>query len=289
MIITSIDETRVVEAAQYANRINQIKEHRCKACDVDYDKMLFRFRKMIKHPEDEILICTEDDRILGVLALLVERENKYLEAVGGVYAEGNYHEIAKEFYRYMKEKYTGFHFDAVYPKENEEAIHFMQSIGAKCVGVDLEMKLTKDVLQPSNGGKQVLQLSKEYHEAFCRLHDEHHPDVYWTGERLLGAMDKFDILIALDKGELVGSVVTSKNGSEREEVYFIETEERHRRQGYAKSLLEKSIDRVFQSGKKELMIFVEVNNIPAFNLYKSFGFQEADTCCTYSLESIERS
>lgn len=285
-MIISIDETRVIEAAQYANELNQIQEHKCKACATEYDKMLYYFRKRLKRPDDEVLICTDNNEILGVLAILVETKDKYLEAVGGVFAKENYHEIAMQFFKYLKEKYAGFHFDAAYPKENKDAISFMESIGANCISMDLEMLLKKDDFCPSKVNKEILPLSEKYYEGFSKLHDENHPDVYWTGDRILAYLDKFDVLIALDKDNIVGSIVTSRFGNKKEEIYFIETDKCYRRQGYANSLLQKSIDKAFKSGIKELMILVETDNIPAFNLYESSGFEKVDTCNTYSIESL---
>ncbi|MBU4486486.1 MAG: GNAT family N-acetyltransferase [Candidatus Delongbacteria bacterium] len=285
-MIISIDETRVIEAAQYANRLNQIKEHNCKACAAGYDNMLYSFQKMLKHPDDEVLICTEKNDILGVLALCVESKDKYLEAVGGVFAEENYQDIAMQFFEYLKDNYAGFHFDAAYPKENIEAICFMQSIGADCIGVELEMNLKKCDIKSSKGSKQVIPLNDRHYESFSRFHDENNPDVYWTGEHILSSLDKFDVFIALDKDEMVGSIVTSTFGNKRREIYFMETDKGYRRQGYAKSLLEKSIDRAFSSGANELMVIVGVENIPEINMYESFGFQIVDTCNTYSIESL---
>jgi ribosomal protein S18 acetylase RimI-like enzyme len=285
-MIISIDETRVVEAAQYANELNQIQEHRCKACAADYDTLLYYFKKRLKRPDDEILVCTAHNEILGVLAVIVEAKDKYLEAVGGVFAKGNYQEISMEFFNYLKEKYAGFHFDAAYPEENKEAISFMESIGASCIGMDFEMALKKDDFQPSKVNKEILPLSEKYYESFCRFHDENHPNVYWTGERILSALDKFDVLIGLEKDKIVGYIVTSTSGNKKEEIYFIEADKCYGRQGYAESLLQKSIDRTFESGIKELMVMVEIDNISEINLYESFGFEKVDTCNTYSIESL---
>lgn len=53
---------------------------------------------------------------------------------------------------------------------------------------------------------------------FLRLN----PDVYWTGERLIKAPDKFDIFIALKNNEVIGAVITSNLSKKAEEIYFLE-------------------------------------------------------------------
>jgi ribosomal protein S18 acetylase RimI-like enzyme len=285
-MIISIDETRVVEAAQYANRLNSIKEHNCKACVAGYDNMLYSFRKMLNHPDDEVLICIQNNKIVGVLALCIELKDKYVEAVGGVYAEENYQDIALKFVEYLKRKYAGFHFDAAYPKENIEAIYFMQTIGANCIGADLEMTLKKYDFKSTKCNKQVILLNDKYYESFSRFHDESNPNVYWSGERILSALNKFDVFIALDKDEVIGSIVTSTFGNKKREIYFMETDKGYRRQGYAKALLEKSIDRAFSSGANELIVMIGKDNFPAINMCESFGFGRTDTCITYSIDSL---
>jgi len=50
----------------------------------------------------------------------------------------------------------------------------------------------------------------------------------------------------------------------------------HRRQGYAKALLEA----VIEQADREVDLFVDERNEPAINLYKMFGFQPDGTCPT---------
>lgn len=287
MEIISIDETRVVEVAEYVSRLNKINEHKCKACPTEYKNILLSFRKMINHSEDEVLICTNQNKILGVLALLVEQKEKYLEAVGGVYAEENYQEIAIKFYKYIKQKYEGFHFDAIYHQQNKEAICFMKYIGGKCVGIDLEMNLKKDNMHHVKNNKKVIQISEKYYETFCDFHNEFNPNVYWTGERILSSLDKFDVLIAIDENQkVIGSIVSLVYEHKKKEIYFLNIDKYHLRQGYAKSLLTKCIEDTFAHGVNEIMVVVEMNDNSIINLYESFGFQKGDATIAYSIESI---
>lgn len=285
-MIISIDKTRVVEAAQYANRLNEIKEHNCKACMGGYDNILHSFAKMINHPEDEVLICTHNNQIVGVLALCIESKDKYVEAVGGVYAEENYENIALQFYEYLKKKYAGFHFDAAYPKENIEAINFMQTVGANCIGKDLEMNLKRYDFKSQKQNKQVILLNSKHYESFSKFHDENNPNVYWSGERILSALNQFDVFIALDKGKVIGAAVTSTFGNNTREIYFMEVEKGYCDQGYDKALLEECIDKAFLSSADELIVMVSEDKIQEIKMYEAFGFKKTDTCITYSINSL---
>lgn len=72
-----------------------------------------------------------ENTLTAVLALCVEPKEKYLEAVGRVFAHKDYRSVAMEFYKYIKYNYSGYQFDAAYPEENKQAIDFMISIGAR--------------------------------------------------------------------------------------------------------------------------------------------------------------
>lgn len=285
-MIICIDETRVAEVAQYANRLNEIKEHSCKACGKGYENTLSSFQKMLQHPEDEVLICTENDKIVGVLALLVESEDKYAEAVGGVYAEDNYQEVALQFFAYLKGKYAGYRFDAAYPKDNIEAISFMEAIGANCIDRDLEMNLKQCDFKSAKSNQQVSLLSGKYYETFSKFHDRNSPNAYWSGERILAALDKFDVFIAVDHAEVIGAIVTAVFGGEKREIYFLEINESYCKEEYAHALLEEAIHRAFASGANELMVMVNEENVLEMEMYESSGFKKVDTCISYSIDSL---
>lgn len=104
---------------------------------------------------------------------------------------------------------------------------------------------------------------------------------------VMGVMkSKVWFFIALDKDEVIGSIVTSTFGNKTREIYLMETDIGYRRQGYANALLEKSIDRAFSSGVNEPMVMVGKNNAPEINMYESFRFQKTDTCIMYSIDSL---
>lgn len=285
-MISNIDESRVIETAKFLDRLTQINSRKSKFFPSGFDEILSTLRKRLKKSNNEVLIYTENNNILGVLVLYIEKNEKYLEEMGGVFANERYKEISIEFFKYLQGQYKGFHLDVVCPQRNKEAICFWDSINAKCLGTDLEMKLTKSSYKSLKESKIVIPLSDKYYNAFCKLHDECHTDVYWTGSRILTALDKFNVLIIIEKEDLIGAIVTTKRGTIEEYIFFIETNTKYRKQGYAKSLLQKFINRTFLSDINVINLQVEINNIPAINLYKSFGFREIDCYSTYSIESL---
>lgn len=283
-MISGIARHDLERVAKYAYRLNSIPQHKCKAFPTDYDSIVAQFEKMSSHPNDELLVSTDDTNILGVLAILVEPEDMYLEAIGGVFADDNYEAIAKEFYAYLRNNYRGYRFDAAYPKENEQAVDFMKSIGAELLDYDYELRLSSIAYENVADNANIIELNEEYHKSFVETHNEAHWDAYWTGERLLKALDKFDIFIAVKQAKVIGSVVTSKLTRTMEEIYFLDVVEDKRNQGYGTALINKALQHAFDNGTDELMVMVGKDNMVALHLFEKLGFRKTDTCLTYSMK-----
>lgn len=281
-MIRKAENNEVEIVAKYAYRLNSEQRHRCKAFPTDYDSILNQFKKILNHPNDELLILADDCEINGVLALLVEPDDRYIEAIGGVFAEYNYEATAKEFYKYLKTRYCGYQFDAAYPEENIQAIDFMKSIGARLLGYDFEFKLHKSEYKAFPETDNIVRLNSKFYKSFIEIHDKFNPDVYWTGEKLINALDKFNVFIALENDEVIGSVVISNLSNKTEEIYFIEVEESKQNHGYGTALMNKAIQNAFRNGTDEIMVMAEKDNLTAIHILEKFGFRETDSCLTYS-------
>lgn len=284
MMIRNAEKNELEKVAKYAYQLNLNPIHKCKAFPTDYDNITNQFEKILNHPDDELLIKADGNDISGVLALLVEPGDKYIEAIGGVYATVNYEEVAKEFYDYLKTKYRGYQLDAAYPEDNKQAIDFMKSIGAELLGYDYELRINKSKYKPALVTDNITVLDEQHYKGFIELHDKFNPNVYWTGERLIKALDKFDIFIALENDQVIGAVVTSKLANTVEEIYFIEVAENKQRLGYGTALLNKAIQHTINNGTDELMIMVEKDNVATFHMFEKLGFKKTDTCLTYSVK-----
>lgn len=76
-------------------------------------------------------------------------------------------------------------------------------------------------------------------------------------------------LLEIDNNKIIGYLYYS-DIYERAEINQIEVEVSHRNCGKASNLLKNMIDIV----EKNITLEVKINNIPAINLYKKFGFEE---------------
>lgn len=279
-MIRDAEKIELQQATDFAYRLNINPVHRCKAFPLDYRDICNQFQKMLEHPHDRLLIFEENDRISGVLALLVEPQDKYLEAIGGVFAESNYHRVAKAFFDYIAYSYSGYFMHAAYPEENAQALKFMESLGAELEDFDYEMRKKKGELQVCSPGKDVVQLTERYFKSFVEFHDAQHPEVFWTGEKLLAAKDKFRIHIVTENEKVVGFVVTSRKTAE---IFFIAVADAKQKVAYGKELLLEAVQDAFADGAEELLSMVERDKDSKINLFESLGFKRTDTCLTYKI------
>ena len=281
-MIKSVDISELEPVAKYAYKLNSIPQHKCKAFPTDYNSVLKQFERMIHHPNDELLVSTDGDDILGLLALLVEPEDKYLEFVGGVFAEDNYVAVANEFFKYIRDKYKGYLLDAAYPEENVQAIEFMESVGAKLIGFDYEYRIKNDNFKSFPMTDDVIYLNEKYYEDFIKHHDRMNSNVYWTGKKLIDALDKFDILIALENDRVIGSIVLGKFNKKVDEIYFLSVEKESIH--LEKALLNRGIRHAFSSGTYELLLMIGKDDKKRIDVCEEVGFKRTDTCLTYSLD-----
>jgi RimJ/RimL family protein N-acetyltransferase len=281
-MIRRVEKNELESVAKYAYQLNSDPQHKCKAFPTDYVYIAKQFKQIISHPNDELLILTDENTLCGVLALCVEPEDKYLEALGGVFAHNNYEAAAKEFYEYLKSNYSGYKFDAAYPEENQQAIEFMKSIGAKLEGNDYELRIGKNKYKSLPESANIIELNEKYYRGFVEIHDRFHPNAYWTGQRLLKALDRFDIFIVIENDEVIGSIVTSNSTRKVEEFYLIEVAENKQNQGYGTALINQALNHAFHNGTDELMVMVDKNNEAALHVYEKLGFKKTDTCLTFS-------
>ncbi|MBT9133467.1 MAG: hypothetical protein DDT38_00188 [Firmicutes bacterium] len=278
-MIRPASKTEVSVVAQYAHRLNSNDRHRCKAFPNRYDEILNQFERMVEHPHDQLLVAEGENMIAGVLALFVDPEGKYLQAIGGVFAELDFVSVSDELFTYIQSSFTGYRMHAAYPKENEQAIGFMQSVGAKLEDYDYEFCLSQSgSIEKAVYG--IEELSEAYYEAFVALHNAENPDAFWTGEKLLQALDIFKIYVAIDKQDISGFIVTSLAARADNEIYFWSGQD----PTIKERLLTASIADTFSSGSEDLIIMVGKDNRADMKMLEKYGFRQTDSCLTFLLE-----
>ena len=125
------------------------------------------------------------------------------------------------------------------------------------------MRLVSPVPGVDTDGVELL--SDRYAEQYCAMHTR---DVYWTGERVLQAQNRFRTLLAIQDGKVAGYIDVTYTFQENEPFDLLVLEE-YRRRGHGRRLLAKALEMNAPNG---MLLHVDVENAPAICLYEAMGF-----------------
>lgn len=130
-------------------------------------------------------------------------------------------------------------------------------------GIELEEKLTyclsiftEGTLDPDIAGKK--------------------PDKFITNLKngIFGDFSKRYIIAVYDNDEVIGILIGFPQEGERMHIYSVHVSPKYRNRGAASALLSTCINDMYMRNIKDIIIDVHVDNKPAYNLYKKFGFVE---------------
>ena len=200
------------------------------------------------------------EKMTGLFVFLIVEEEQYIEMLAGLSKEpAAYEEIAN----WLSSHYPGYQVDFVFNPKNAAILDMLRRRGATVDPEQFKMVLTEE--PPAVDAAGIELLSPEYADQYVALHAK---DLYWTGERILKALDMFRVFLAVDGGTVVGYIDVTKNNEENEPFDFLVRED-CRRRGWGRKLLYKAIE---ANHPKGMMLIVDVDNAPAIALYRSMGF-----------------
>lgn len=200
------------------------------------------------------------DQIIGLFAFLVLRDEHYIEMLVGLSREK---EAYLEMFHYVEQCYPGYSADFVFNPGNYILKELLEPRKA-----DFEPELQKMVLGTPVLGLDttgVELLSEKYTEQYCAIH---YKDMYWTGEKVVQAQDRFRTLLAIHDGKVVGYMDVTYIYKENEPTDLFVLED-YRTIGYERKLLAKAVELNQPNG---MMTLLEVNDEQAISLFESMGF-----------------
>lgn len=215
----------------------------------------------ITQPERHcVLGVRRGTQLTGLFAFLVLHDERYLELLAGLSRE---QDAYWEVFRYLEQHYPGYQADFVLNPGN---YLLKEQLALRSAAFEPEQqKMVLRAAVPAVETPAVELLSQKYAGQYCAIHSK---DVYWTGEKVLQAQDRFRTLLAIHDGRVVGYLDVTSTAPENEpfDLFVLEP---YRRRGYGRQLLAKALELNRPNG---MMLLVDVDNAPAIGLYASMGF-----------------
>lgn len=221
--------------------------------------------KAIERPERfRVFGVYRGEMLVGLFSFLVVEEEHYLEMLVGLSRE----EAAyTEAFRYLRSSFPGYAADFVFNPRNSLLREKLKTEGAV---FDIEQqKMVLLHLAPPVDTKEIELLSDRFRAQYLRLHNT---DLYWTGERVVKAQDRFRTILAIHEGRVVGYLDVTCCFAENEPYDLLVVEE-YRRKGYGRKLLAKALE---MNRPNAMMVLLEVDNFAAIRLYESMGFERTE-------------
>ena len=204
------------------------------------------------------------EMLVGLFSFLVKEDEHYLEMLVGLSREKAAY---TEALRYLGSSFPGYDADFVFNPCN-----YLLRESLKMEGAVFDIEQQKMLLlhsAPPVDTKEIELLSDRFRAQYLRLHNT---DLYWTGERIVKAQDRFRTFLAIHGEQVVGYLDVTCCFVENEP-YDLLVMEGYRRKGYGRKLLAKALEMNRPSG---MMVLVEVDNTAAIRLYESMGFVKAE-------------
>lgn len=217
--------------------------------------------KAFTRPNCQIIGVCQDGQLAGLFVLLVLDEDKYLEMLVGLSREA---QAYRELMEYLARNYPGWKADFVFNPRNGLLKATLEDVRAEFEQEQQKMVFSGAVIPGDATGIQ--EFSEQYAAEYYVIHSR---DVYWTGEKVTAAPERFRIFLAIDGGRVVGYMDVT-HCFEENEPYNLFVLPEYRRRGYGRKLLAKALE---CNQPKGMMLLVEADNTAAIRLYESMNFK----------------
>ncbi len=219
----------------------------------------------LAHPERFSVFGVYRGKILvGLFSFLVLREENYLEMLVGLSREAAAYTLMLQ---HLREKFAGFSADFVFNPQNEPLSAALRAAGAEFELPQRKLVATKPIFRHEN--RRIVPLDTENSAQYLAIHNK---DMYWTGERVAAAQDRFRTLLAYSVETVVGYLDVTRGDAENE-VYDLFVLPNYRKMGYGRALMERALELNHPNG---MMLLVDTDNAPALRLFASLGFRAAE-------------
>ena len=218
----------------------------------------------LKSKDKHAFVVLENGITKGLFVFIVLLDDRYVEMLIGFTKE---EEVFVEMLEYMEKNYCGYQMDFVFNPLNTAIYGPLKSKGA--IFESEQMKMIQGGFVPNVSTNNIQLLSDKWMKQYCELHDT---DTYWTGERILSALDKFRVLLVI-KDEQVLGYLDAQSCFDINEIYALYIKPEVVSQGYELALLAKAIE---LNKPNQMMVVVDADNKEEVDLYIAADFTKLE-------------
>ncbi len=210
--------------------------------------------------DQTVLGVFENNELIGIFVLLILTNENYIEVLISLSKNKNAYD---EFFIYLIDNYSGYNIDFVINPKNYLLKNKLKENYASFENEQIKM-IYQHLVGENNIKTDIRLYSDSYKEEYIYIHSQ---DCYWTGEKVINALDKFRVLLAFDNNELIGYLDITYCFDENEPYdLFV-------KDGYDERIKRDLLIKAIQlNNNNKIMLLTDVNDIDTINLYKSVGF-----------------
>lgn len=218
----------------------------------------------LKSKDKHAFVVSGNGIVKGLFVFIILPDDRYVEMLIGF---TKVEEVFTEMLEYIENNYCGYQMDFVFNPLNTAIFKPLKLKGA--IFEPEQMKMIQGGSVPNVSTNNIELLSDKWMKQYCDLHNT---DTYWTGERIVFALDKFRVLLVVKDGQVLG-YLDVQNCFDTNEIYALYIKPEATSQGYELSLLAKAIE---LNKPKQMMVVVDVDNKEEVDLYTAVGFTKLE-------------
>ena len=221
-----------------------------------------RARKAFSRENEAILLYERDGRVAGWIHYFYLPADRYLDTCSFCVAEGMA-EALEEFIAFARERFPGSSLYLGFPRDNAEAVGFLDSHGYPRIEESYNDVLHFDDYTPRPVRSDVIPITRENYPLFAAIHAQHDGDMYWNTQRILDAIDEWEILVLLRSGTAAGAIYYAA-GYDRclDEVFGVDFPDGAYDGAAFRELLTAALNTDKQKGAKHMVMFNDAQSQP---------------------------
>lgn len=244
---------------EYEGFVNELAKHpQYSDPHFTYDKNNLYFS--LKSKDKHAYVVLENGITKGLFVFIVLPDDRYVEMLIGFTKE---EEAFIEMLEYMERNYCGYQMDFVFNPQNMAIYKPLKLKGA--IFEPEQMKMIQGGFVPNVSTSNIETLSDRWMKQY---YDLHNTDTYWTAKRIVSALDKFRVFLAV-KDEQVLGYLDVQSCYDINEIYALYVKPEVVSQGYELALLANAIE---LNRPNQMMVVVDVDNREEVDLYTAAGF-----------------